>query len=285
MESNNSKNPNDLLKTNSNEDILYKWRLRRKLEEATTTNNQNKINIDEFIGKKTPIISYQAHNLSEQVTFIQQQMQLLQSNTALDTARTTVSNPPIQTIDMSTTPIPPPIKTITETIGVQTSIEVPQSNYINEKPTRDNNRERIKQQNNNNKFSIKSRKSSHSPTYKSTSSTLIFDRTISSVQKSSISDLTKISSIGFEEPHIIANKNSIEKDLISMTNNNKPDENANNTEVVVYNQKVSSLIDTDNSRINNNLIFDSSYYESDEILNILFKKLFFYQSKLRQVYF
>ena len=277
IENSNKNNPIDSYKMNSNEDILSKWRLRRKLEEASIQSQQQqqhnyqepqKVNIEDYFGKKTPMIAYQAHNLTDQITNMQKQIQLLQPQ-PITVTKSTIS----QTTSSSTSTIPLPIKKKTETTAVQTSID----NFMNEKPTRDENRGRFKLSLTNNK----SRKSSKSPTYKSTSTT-IFDKSvsISSVQKSNISDLTKISSIEYEINSSPNNQNLIQNNTNDNSINN---ENINNSEIVVYKQivsKTSNLINIDNSRINSNLIYDTSYYESDEILNILFNKLFFYQSKL-----
>jgi hypothetical protein len=263
--------------------------LRRKLEETksvTQQHEQHNFNIDDFLGRKAAILNFQNHNLQEKNTIVQQKLQLNIPETSRTTSTNTGFISPVQ--NRSTT-MEMPIKKNTET-GVQTSIEN-KYNFIYERPTRDDAKVKIR---NNNPIEqkLKTRKSSKSPTYKSTS-TVLFDKTISSVQRSNISDFTKISSI-FEA--VMAsnnnnNQNSIEylRSFNKEQNNLQDDSNNssninNNTELVVYKEKkgsTSKLIDSDNSRINNNLIFDSSYYESDEILNILFKKLFFYQSKLR----
>ena len=274
LENNNKTNQIDLNnKMNSNEDILSKWRLRRKLEEASNQNNQQlqeqpkQVNIEEYIGKKTPIIAYQAHNLSEQILNMQKQIQLLQPQYNSEIVKSTKKQE-----DSSEATI----KKLTETTGVQTSID--NDVFINEKPTRDENRSRIKLSTNNNIDSKINRRSSKSPIYRTTSaSTLVLDRTMSSVQKSNISDLTKISSIEYEVNSLPTKHETDESSSI----NHK---NVNSSEIVVYKKpKVSSSnqIDTDNARINSKLIYETSYYESDEILNILFNKLFFYQSKLK----
>lgn len=359
------------MKLNANDDILYKWRLRRKLDEnkgilgqqiqiSQQQSNQlfhTNFNIDDFLmaTKKPSLLLHNNNNIpsSQNTTTTQPTITLpptplppppsqpglsVQSQLSMfsPSSMVTVTNQspntglltPISTSTIAT--MTSPIKNVTE-MAVQTSLE---SNHINssihEKPTRDENvnrRPKSKSQKASNQYhhyNLNSRKPvfneqtnvidsissintnvsnfnsiCKSPTRKPKTSSV----SLSSVQKSNLSDLTKISSI--EDLNAENNNNNNNNSSIDLTNS--IDENLNdktsvkNNELIVYNNKQTqrnqqqkqqqqkTLTKTNDNFNNNNnykikstnLVIDSAYYESDEILNILFRKLFFYQSKLK----
>lgn len=230
----------------TNDDILTQWRLRRKFDEAKNS------------------------SLSQQYN-------------QLMTKRMITENTPITPIHVS------PVKHISHTIStqtnvdmaVQTSIENSKDTFkgklIDEEPTRDENinikkklitKKPEKIVESNAQFTLKQ----NQPNYKSTPK--------ASQEQSIISDLTKVSSI-LDNTRVpcVSNSNLLQKSTISNINSSMNsligDLNKKSQQHQVEEEMEEKLKSEDTC--------DELDYESDEILNMLFKKSFYYQEKLKQI--